>query len=576
MHYQAEILADLLVAHGVTDIFVSPGSRNAPLIEAISTRSELKLHVTTPDERAAAFVALGYASCAMRPIALICTSGTAILNYAPAVAEAFYRQIPMIVISADRPHAWIGQDDSQTMVQSEVLYNIVKQSYDIGPCSLDRMESEWYADRVINDAIITALTGPTGPVHLNIHIGKPDGEKVFKRPNGVVKILRSRPDLEVSRSRELASMLKPPCKVLIVAASDSPSSRISKALGRLSEIPNVAVVAEPVANVNGRRIIKNPDAALAACRDNDALSRLVPDVVITIGGALVSARIKRFLRKNVISEHWQVGNRLMTSDCFTKLTMRVEMDPGYFLQQLSSAMQIYFGSNDSTYADDWELASRRGNAVVSLLASRSPWCDFKAMSVIIPNISRRWNVELSNGTAIRYACMLGMTNVHRCGCNRGVSGIDGSTSTAIGVSMAYGNDVTLLITGDMSAMYDIGALGVSSIPDRFKMVVIDNGGGGIFRSIPATRDLSVARSALSMDGIKLPLSNLAEGFGFEYFEVADEADLRGTWPLFCAGRRKSIMRIITSPDISARVYESLFENFNINLNNERVENHKGV
>lgn len=565
MHYQAEILTDLLIAHGVTDVFVSPGSRNAPLVESLMSRKEINARVVSPDERTTAFVALGYAAVAQRPVAIVCTSGTAVLDYAPAVAEAFYRRIPLIVISADRPLAWIDQDDSQTLRQNGVIDRIVKRSYDIGPVSFDRRESEWYADREINEALNLALAAPMGPVHINIHIGSPsEGDGSYRRPAGRIEVLRSRSDLDVSKARELAGHVKSPSRVLIVCAVANPSGRVSKALGRLSEIPNVAVVAEPVANVSGRRIIPNPDAALAACPDREHLDRLVPDVVITIGGAIISARIKKFLRENDISEHWQVGERSFTADCFCRLTMQVQMDPGQFLQQLAAAMQPYKGG-DSTYADDWEVASRRGLAVVQSIVAKATWSDLKAMSVINHLIPRRWNVELSNGTTVRYACMLPMANVHRCSCNRGVSGIDGSTSTAIGAAMAYAADTTMLITGDMSALYDLGAFGVLTIPDTFRMLVLDNGGGGIFRSILATRDLACTSAALSIDNLNLPLRQLADGFGFGYFEAADEASLRQVWPAFCAAPGKSILRVVTPPDADATTYSTLFEKFSFNI-----------
>lgn len=124
----AHSLASALAAYGVTDIFSSPGSRNAPLIIAFARHQELTVRPVV-DERSAAFIALGHALVSRRPAALVCTSGTALLNYAPAIAEAYYRKVALIVISADRPAEWIGQDDSQTMAQPGALGNIVKASY---------------------------------------------------------------------------------------------------------------------------------------------------------------------------------------------------------------------------------------------------------------------------------------------------------------------------------------------------------------------------------------------------------------------------------------------------------------
>lgn len=562
MHYQAEILADLLSAHGVTDIFVSPGSRNAPLIQAVASRDDLKVHVTVPDERSAAFVALGFASVSSRPVALICTSGTALLDYAPAVAEAFYRNIPLIVVSADRPRAWIDQCDSQTIVQPSALAAVVKRSYDVGPCSHDLAEASWFVDRTINDALIEAMTPPLGPVHVNMPVDGFRAPAAYHRPAPRIEVLRSRPDLEVSKARELAAMLRPPVRVLVLATVAPPSGTLAKALGKLSGLPNVAVIAEPLANIHGSNIIYNPDAALAAV-DSDYLDRLVPEVLITVGGPVISARIKKFLRRNPLVRHWDVGYRSSTVDCYNQLTMRVEMDPGYFLRQIASAMQPYLTLDASTYATDWQIGSRKGYSVVNSIVARSPWSDLKAFATMLPLIPKRWNIELSNGTTVRYACILGLSFPHRCEGNRGTSGIDGSTSTAVGAAMAYKGGVTLLITGDMSFLYDMGGLAVATAPDSLKIIVLDNSGGGIFRSIPATRSLSVMPEMLAMNGLDVPVGSLAEGFGFEYFEAADEKSLRAVWREFEAAPRKAILHISTPPEASAAAYASLFDHFSI-------------
>ena len=152
----ARTLAYLLRSHGVQHVVVSPGSRNAPLLIAIASCPEIQTTVVI-DERSAAFMALGISDTTQQPTALICTSGTALLNYAPAIAEAYYRKTPLIVISADRPTEWIDQDDSQTLHQYEALANFVKQSYDIPAHNSE--SNVWYANRIINDAIITATTG---------------------------------------------------------------------------------------------------------------------------------------------------------------------------------------------------------------------------------------------------------------------------------------------------------------------------------------------------------------------------------------------------------------------------------
>ena len=165
------ILADVVIAHGVRRAVLSPGSRNAPLLVALARREEIDKYVIV-DERSAAFVALGMAQQLGEPVMLVCTSGTAVLNYAPAIAEAYYQKLPLIVVSADRPKEWIDQDDSQTIRQFEVLSQFVKKSYDI-PARCNDDIARWYANRIVNDAMIEAMSGRKAPVHINVQLDEP-------------------------------------------------------------------------------------------------------------------------------------------------------------------------------------------------------------------------------------------------------------------------------------------------------------------------------------------------------------------------------------------------------------------
>ena len=162
------ILVDVLAAQGIRKFVVSPGSRNAPIIVALSRRDDVVKHVIV-DERSAAFVALGIAQQSGEAVGIVCTSGTALLNYAPAVAEAYYQKLPLIVISADRPREWIDQDDSQTIRQYEALSQFVKKSYDL-PARCDDATAQWYVNRMVNDAVIEATGGQPAPVHINLQL----------------------------------------------------------------------------------------------------------------------------------------------------------------------------------------------------------------------------------------------------------------------------------------------------------------------------------------------------------------------------------------------------------------------
>lgn len=546
-------LIELLAAHGVEHVIASPGSRNTPLLLALNASE--KLHTTViVDERSAAFYALGLSTVSGKPVAIICTSGTALLNYAPAVAEAYYRKVPLIVISADRPMEWIDQDDSQTLRQFEALGNFVKNSYDLPSATSPDMP--WYANRMVNDALLTAMNAPCGPVHINIQIAEPIGEteEIADEPARVIEMVTPREDLTVADSRLLGTRLASPTKVMIVAGFMSPDATLNKALNKIAALPNFIILTETIANLHGDDFISDIDATLSAMSESQRTA-LAPDIVITTGGALVSRFIKQYLRTIRPKEHWHVGKSLTTIDCFRSLTTRVEMLPAVFFQQLASAMQPHRAPSD--YRRAWQVARDGARSIHQAFVSKAPWCDLKAFSTFMPLIPRNFNLQFSNGTPIRYAQLFTMRTYHRCDCNRGVSGIDGSTSTALGASAAY-KAPTLLVTGDMSAQYDVGALGSGMLTSRFKMIVMVNRGGGIFHFIKATRDLDIVGPCFD-DPCLFPAQKLAAAYDMEYFEADSEETLRNVMPAFIAeNNRPAMLAIYTDSELSGQILKEYF------------------
>lgn len=553
-------IVSLLEKHGVKQAVVSPGSRNAPLLIALSRNDAIRIRVVI-DERSAGFIALGMSVTLNEPVALVCTSGTALLNYAPAIAEAFYRKVPLIVISADRPKEWIGQDDSQTILQPGALSNFVKRCYDIEADDSDK--NLWYANRVTNDAMISAMSGRIGPVHLNIRLSEPLGTLSDDAPdseshmlNREIRIIKPKSEMSEVELSDLGSCLVPPCKVMIIAGFLQPDKNINKALVSLSQKPNIIVLTETIANLHGDYFVSCIDATLSAIRA-DMIDEMRPDIVISTGGALVSRHIKQFLRSASLKAHWHVGEMEDTVDCFCRLTMRIEMNPAVFFTQLASAIPNM--AEECDYARIWDVARCRALALTTSYSQRAIWSDMKAFATLIPMIPLKWNVHFSNGTAIRYAQIFGNHKYHRCDCNRGVSGIDGSTSTAIGASIVYERDTTLLISGDMSAQYDLSALTCRYISPRFKMIVINNHGGGIFRFIPSTSGLDI-REEMFCCGSDLSLAEIGAACGFCIFEASDEDSLRREFRLFASESTNPAMLVINTPaDLSASVLKEYFE-----------------
>lgn len=524
----SEMTAHLLRAHGITTVVTSPGSRNAPIVSAMARCKGLNT-LTLVDERAAGFVALGIALVTGKPVALVCTSGTAVLNYAPALAEAYYRRVPLIAISADRPAQWIDQNDSQTMRQPGALSAVVAKTVDISDDNTP--EGPWYANRLVNEAVLTALRTKR-PVHLNIHIDFRNASADFV-PR-VVEEVATPGLMPTGVIRELAAPLHSPTKVMVVAGFMAPDAKLSRAMARLASRPNVVVVAEALANLHGSGILSSPDLLLKG----EVPEELYPDVVISTGGAVVSAALKRFLRRLPDDVPvWHVGREENLIDCYKHLAKIVDIEPTIFFGQLASAMSKP-GQPVSDFEANWKERAEKRKV--------TPHGTLEIFSRLVEMIPRRWNVHASNGTTIRYLQLCNCSNLHRLDCNRGVSGIDGSTMTALGASWAYKDDCTLLITGDMSLAYDQGWLTSPLLTPRFKIIVIDNDGGNIFRMVKSTKDLAERESHFAVAGLPSPLP-LADAAGWAVFEARDADSFAESFKRFAAETSDPAILMVHTP-----------------------------
>lgn len=552
MKPSALILADLLVKYGVERVVCSPGSRNAPLIEALRQTKLQMLDII--DERVAAFVALGIARQTNRRVALVCTSGTALLNYAPAVAEAFYQGVPLVVVSADRPMQWIDQDDSQTIRQVGALDNIVKGSLDIPDFIASDSEMCWYVSRTVSEALILALRFKAGPVHLNFQFNEPlkgsaDSIVALSPRPKVVELLNGQNTISVDDARALAGYLQDK-RVLVVAGFMSPDHRLSRVLRRFISLPNVFLLPEALANLH-----ISPLNGIDRCiggLEPDELRELLPDVVITLGGSLVSRKVKEWLRSAPEQmEHWSFDTASTLADCFRHLTRKITISSADFFSRLGRELSAL--KPISTYSADWMSIMRRTSDSAKAFLESAPWCDLKAHYILYSRISADWNVCCSNGTSVRYAELFCKPRQQQLSCNRGTSGIEGCTSTAVGQAVAT-PQTTLLVSGDMSLRHDLGGLALPCVPDNFKVVVFNNGGGDIFRFIPSTRDLICVEEHFTLsDKLCTPLKPIAEALGYNYLKADSAASLVAAISKLKSSDTKTILEVFTPSDVNASV-----------------------
>lgn len=544
------------MAYGVKHVVVSPGSRDIPLIIALEGEARLAKHVVI-DERCAAFAALGMslASGAERcdgtlsPVALVCTSGTAVLNYAPAVAEAYYRGVPLIVLSADRPAEWIDQDDSQTIRQNGVLANIVKQSY-----SMATEANEWLYKRTLNDALSLAVSGKPGPVHINIAFDEPLGRIVEDAYAnfGIIEHAALQPSV---RQADMAEALAY-SRIMVVAGFMPPNQELQMQLNRLTEM-GVAVFCEAQSNVHVLNGVSNIDPALAyAGKYGDAM---YPALVITIGGSLLSRHLKAMLRNCKGLQHWHVGFSDISIDCFKHLTRRFECKPEAAMKALADLLENK--EFESNFGRKWSDISYKASELTEEWAEQAPWSDFTAMDAVFGALidENLASLHFSNGTAIRYAQLFPLLDRVNIECNRGVSGIDGSTSTAAGHAMVS-RGRHALVTGDMSFVYDLGALNMCGSLGDFTIILLDNGGGGIFRYITSTSNLGEDILNRYFDlAVPFNAKQLAESYGISYFYADDNHSFQRSCDIAADCRGVKLIHVKTDSALSAEVLRNYYE-----------------
>lgn len=483
----AHLICGLLHAYGIHRVVVSPGSRCAPLTVTLARSGFFDITVVI-DERTASFVALGMTLASGKPVALVCTSGSAVLNYGPALAEAFYRRVPLIAISADRPEDMIDVWHGQTIRQYGALDAVVRRSINIRDVRSERELR--FANRLINETLQQAVGDVPGPVHINMQFDAPltpESESPVVAYARKIVVARPEPSCDFLDALEY---IPADAHVVIAIGAMPPDETLSEVVRDLEVEKRALVLAEVQSNLPGQGF---------SFSDELAANLPAPDYVVTLGGSLVSASLKTYLEKQTNLRHMAVGYDDVLPDTFGHLVMKIEGSPAAFLRALCRHLRP-----DSEFVESWTFSTLKKAGSTPLLITLQALADSGC------------DMHFSNGMAIRYAQDMLFAPGQRVECNRGVSGIEGATSTAIGYAKATARP-TMLISGDMSAAYDVGALAIEDIPASFRMVVIDNGGGDIFRRVLTTAGLP-ERDRYFVAPPNLPLRELAAAYGFDYCE----------------------------------------------------------
>ncbi|NGY38749.1 2-succinyl-5-enolpyruvyl-6-hydroxy-3-cyclohexene-1-carboxylic-acid synthase [Flavobacterium sp. XN-5] len=528
----AQSIIEICVAKGITNIIISPGSRNAPLTIGFVNNPAFKCY-SIADERAAAFFGLGIAQQTKQPVALVCTSGSALLNYYPAIAEAFYSQIPLIVISADRPQNKIDIGDGQTIRQEDVFAN-----HSIYNANLNENFSAENDTKIIE--AISVSIAQKGPVHINAPFEEPLYETTSELSVNIIVAASAKDkslfsDDEVA---EFATIWNKATKKMVLVGVNEPDAISENIIESLAADDSVVVLTETTSNLHHPTFINTIDTLITPFTHED-FEDFRPEILITFGGMIVSKRIKAFLRKYKPKHHWHIDS-LRAYDTFDALTKHFEVEPNVFFDAFLPLTK----SVASNYFKELDAVKKLRTLKSKVYLDKIPFSDFKVFEKVIPSLPKNAQLQISNSSAIRYAQLVEVDPSIEVYCNRGTSGIDGSTSTAIGAAVANEKQ-TVFITGDISFLYDSNALWNNYIPKNFKIIVINNGGGGIFRILPGHKETAVFNTYFETSHC-LTAEHLAKMFGFNYTIASDEFSLeKGLAHFYSQNEKPGILEIFT-------------------------------
>jgi len=451
---------------------ISPGSRNAPVIYALHHSSKSCHSIV--DERSAAFVALGMAKHTKQPVILSCTSGTAALNYYPAIAEAFYARVPLIILTADRPPEKIDTWDGQAIRQKGVYENHIRAAFQTPDNYVDATAFKEIAQRV-QKCLDSEIAGP---IHINIPIREPFYDFNTEGIEEIIKELKKPKTFEISAASiakytGLDLNLK---KVLIFNGMDDGEDI------RLASDNNSVILSDLTSNQTSD--VHYWDAMLFSAQSKpngiDFLSVLRPDVLITTGTVTISKGLKRFLQFHKPEHHFHISSFYEVGDMFeTKPTIIHPKD----IKPAEETENDIEGEREGAYVNAWLNMTREFQERFSRL-EWSRYNEFCVVNYVLSKISKNTILHVSNSMPPRYVSFLLNSDINNLTvqCNRGTSGIDGSTSTAVGNAMVTKEDV-YLITGDVAFFYDINALFNSRLPQNLKIIILNNHSGSIFEMI---------------------------------------------------------------------------------------------
>lgn len=564
----ARSIVALCEAKGIQHVVISPGSRNAPLTNGFAYHPNIQTY-SVVDERCAAFVAIGMAQQLQKPVAVVCTSGSALLNYYPAVAEAYYSDLPLVVISADRPIERIDIGDGQTIRQKNVFQNHILYSANLHSelvleneatdkkLQQKQFESQKHNEREINLALNKAIE-KKGPVHINVPFYEPlyeTVEDVEVNPIQILPEIKQRTYSQV-QLQAYADLWNKAARKMVIIGVAPPNAVEQEFLGRLANDPSVIVFTETTSNVQQENFFTRIDTIIGPIEKDEnreqLFDNLQPEILLTFGGMIVSKKIKAFLRNYQPKQHWHVDPKKGYNTFFC-LNKHFETSVNSFFNQFFPLTRI----SESNYAEYWQDVRNRRKVNHEGYMERIPYSDLKVMQLVVPAVPENYIVHLGNSSTIRYAQLFRWKESLKIYCNRGTSGIDGSISTSVGAAM-ISKEPVLIITGDLSFFYDSNALWNNYIPKNFRIIIINNQGGGIFRILPGDKNSETFDKYFETvhDLNAKPVCDL---YGFDYASAKTSEEIKAQLNgFFDTSEKPKVLEICTPRKVNDEVLINYF------------------
>lgn len=551
-----QLIVQQCVAHGMKNVVCSPGSRNAPFVIALDEHPDINCFVVH-DERSAAFFALGMAQQLNEPVGIVCTSGSAALNYYPAVAEAYYQCVPLVVITADRPSEWVDQGDGQTIVQKDVFKNHIRYSCQFSE-KVNSPDEQWFIERETAIAFSEGNSVWKGPIHFNVALNEPlyGSAEVEKGIGKRIELVRGTFHFSNRNATACIEAMKMP-KKMIICGQLNPDPVLLEQLKIFANDASVAILVENTSNLIDMKFVHCIDRTLNAISE-DELSDYSPDLLITIGGAVVSKKIKAFIRKAKPKQHWKIGFEFPYMDTYQSLTHSFQVEPALFLKELNS---LHYDRSITNFGAKWKQKDFLVQDKMGKFFQNVDYSDIKVFETILDYIPELASIHMANSSVVRYCQLFDPIRSIRYWSNRGTSGIDGSSSTACGAAFVQKDELHVLITGDVSFFYDSNAFWNKNLSANLRVILINNGGGGIFKIIPGPASSTQLEKYFEAQH-DYDAEHLCKAFGLEYLVADSNERIENQMEKFYSveedGRPK-LLEIKTPGDINHLKLEEFFQ-----------------